>query len=53
VPANLTWALVIGIGLHLVFALLEAIRGLWRKSLARLPDAGHHLKRWDQFGAGH
>jgi cobalt-zinc-cadmium efflux system protein len=43
VPANLTRAFVIGIGLNLIFVLLEAGMGLWLKSLALLSDAGHNL----------
>lgn len=34
---------MIGIGLNLVFVLLEAGMGLWLKSLALLSDAGHNL----------
>jgi cobalt-zinc-cadmium efflux system protein len=42
-PANLTKAFVIGIGLNLLFVVLEAGMGLWLKSLALLSDAGHNL----------
>ena len=43
VPAHLARTFVIGIGLNLIFVILEAGMGFWLKSLALLSDAGHNL----------
>lgn len=43
VPRNLTRAFLIGIGLNVVFVILEAATGFWLHSLALLTDAGHNL----------
>ncbi|GEO02619.1 cobalt transporter [Adhaeribacter aerolatus] len=42
-PTNLTKAFLIGIGLNLIFVIIEAGAGLWLESLALLSDAGHNL----------
>lgn len=40
---NLNRAFVIGIGLNLIFVLIEFIAGFYTRSLALLSDAGHNL----------
>ena len=42
-PDNLTKVYIIGIGLNVLFVLLEAGAGFWLSSLALLTDAGHNL----------
>lgn len=42
-PANLTRAFVLGIGLNLLFVLVETGAGFYLNSLALLSDAGHNL----------
>ncbi len=36
-------AFVLGIGLNLIFVVIEAVFGIWANSLALLADAGHNL----------
>lgn len=43
VPVNLTQAFIIGIGLNILFVIVEAGAGFWLNSLALLTDAGHNL----------
>ncbi|QMU31343.1 cation diffusion facilitator family transporter [Adhaeribacter radiodurans] len=43
VPSNLTRAFLLGIGLNVLFVVIEATTGFWLHSLALLTDAGHNL----------
>lgn len=42
-PDNFGWAFAIGVGLNVLFVVIEAAYGIWSDSLALLADAGHNL----------
>ncbi|MCH5377409.1 MAG: cation diffusion facilitator family transporter, partial [Planctomycetes bacterium] len=42
-PDDYGWAFAIGVGLNVLFVIIEAAYGFWSDSLALLADAGHNL----------
>ncbi len=42
-PDNYGWAFALGVGLNILFVIVEASYGWWADSLALLADAGHNL----------